>query len=492
MLQYTNSLSPKTFANTCGEYISMSSVSFERWLLDQNVLFDATAIEFVVVSNTTTNTPNATTKVLGKRRIHHREKIIIRIPFQACFTFETSALFARMNEKARKRRWKKRLEYVLKKRKTQSSISDWLSALTLALCFERFCISQSERKQLQQQEQQRASSQNAEKKIKKIKETMRSRFEPYLKTLSECERHAMCNWEEGEKELLLRGTDVGMDYVRDEREAARREYESFRAALLPPDFEEEEEEGEEDDEDNNFAEYFTFERYRGARSVCSSRAFQIAPRMVGLMPLADLFNHKSVGNDVAVCEGDKTETVAVSVVKQSGVQKGEELFNTYGVLSNTDLLNSYGFCDKSALDVAATAPRITGLSVRQRFLMMAKTSKLPDAFREDEETHTIEEITRLLPPGREDILRSVFLHRLKLYPSQKEFERACEAYLLSGGGDLKNTRENASSLKRERVELARICRQSEMNCLERAIEKLSSKAVLAQDREDDAMFSVFA
>ena len=459
--------------------ISMSSVSFERWLLDQNVLFDATAIEFVV-SNTTT--PNATTKVLGKRRIHHREKIIIRIPFQACFTFETSALFARMNEKASKRRWKKRLEYVLKKRTKQSSlVSDWLSALTLALCFERFCILQSERKQLQQQQQQqqRASSQNAEKKIKKIKETIISRFEPYLKTLNECERHAMCNWEEGEKELLLRGTDVGMDYVRDEREAARREYESFRAALLPSDFEEGEEDDDDDEEENSFAEYFTFARYRGSRSVCSSRAFQIAPGLVGLMPLADLFNHKSVGNDVAVCEGDETETVAVSVVKQSGVQKGEELFNTYGVLSNTDLLNSYGFCDRSALDVAATAPRITGLSVRQRFLMMAKTSKLPDAFREDEETHTIEEITRVLPPGREDILRSVFLHRLKLYPSQKEFERACEVYLRSGGGDPKNTRENAASLKSERVELARICRQSEMNCLERAIEKLTSKAVLA-------------
>jgi len=472
----------------------MSSVSFERWLLDRNVAFDATAIEFVVVSNTTTNTPNAMTKVLGKRRIHHREKIIIRIPFPACFTFETSALFARMNEKASKRIWKTRLEYVLKKRTKQSSIvSDWLSALALALCFERFCISQSGRKQLQQQQQQqqRASSQNAEKEKKKIKETMRSRFEPYLKTLNECERHAMCNWEEGEKEMLLRGTDVGMDYVRDEREAARREYESFRTALLPPDFEEGEEE-DDDDEENSFAQYFTFARYRGSRSVCSSRAFQIAPGLVGLMPLADLFNHKSVGNDVAVCEGDETETVAVSVVKQSGVQKGEELFNTYGVLSNTDLLNSYGFCDKSALDVAATAPRITGLSVRQRFLMMAKTSKLPDAFREDEETHTIEEITRLLPPGREDILRSVFLHRLKLYPSQKEFERACEAYLLSGGGDPKNTRENAASLKRERVELARICRQSEINCLERAIEKLTSKAVLAQDREDDAMFSVFA
>ena len=130
----------------------------------------------------------------------------------------------------------------------------------------------------------------------------------------------------------------------------RREYESFRAALLPSDFEEGEEDDDDDEEENSFAEYFTFARYRGSRSVCSSRKlFQIAPGLVGLMPLADLFNHKSVGNDVAVCEGDETETVAVSVVKQSGVQKGEELFNTYGVLSNTDLLNSYGFCDRSAL-----------------------------------------------------------------------------------------------------------------------------------------------
>jgi len=149
--------------------------------------------------------------------------------------------------------------------------------------------------------------------------------------------------------------------------------------------------------------------------------------------------------------------------------------------------------------LASTAPRITGLSVRQRFLMMARTSgrnSLPDAFREDEDTHTIEEITRLLPPGREDILRSILLHRLKMYPNDKEFERACETYLLSrdivvGGGGDTDTQER-ELLKKERVELARICRRSEMNCLERAIEKLASKSVLAQDQEDDAMFSVFA
>ena len=426
--------------------------SFERWLAAENVSRDESAIDVVRCDGfDSRHSQQQQQKVVAKRNIVRGEKLV-QIPFSACFACDERSLLLRGREN-----WSE-MKRVLEEK------TDWLSRLAIALCFERFCISTMSRgKQLQSEEG-------------------RSRFEPYLNTLNERERNAMCNWEAGEKDLLLRGTDIGLNYVRDEREAAREEYEMFRAATP---------------EDEGFAEFFTFERYRASRSVCSSRAFQITPGKIGLMPLADLFNHKSTGNDVSVCEGDAAETVAVSVVK-SATQKGEEVFNTYGVLSNTDLLNSYGFCDDTALDLASTAPRITGLSVRQRFLMMARTSgrnSLPDAFREDEDTHTIEEITRLLPPGREDILRSILLHRLKMYPNDKEFERACETYLLSrdivvGGGDT-DTQER-ELLKKERVELARICRRSEMNCLERAIEKLASKSVLAQDQEDDAMFSVFA
>jgi len=435
--------------------------SFERWLAEENVSRDASAIDIVRCCDgfdsrhAQQQQQQQQQKVVAKRDIVRGEKLA-QIPFSACFACDERSLLLRG-----RKNWSE-MKRVLEEK------TDWLSRLAIALCFERFRINTMSRgKQLQLEEE----------------EEERSRFEPYLNTLNERERHAMCNWETEEKDLLLRGTDIGLNYVRDEREAAREEYEMFQGAL-PPD-------------DEGFAEFFTFERYRASRSVCSSRAFQITPGKIGLMPLADLFNHKSTGNDVSVCEGDAAETVAVSVVK-SATQKGEEVFNTYGVLSNTDLLNSYGFCDDTALDLASTAPRITGLSVRQRFLMMARTSgrnSLPDAFREDEDTHTIEEITRLLPPGREDILRSILLHRLKMYPNDKEFERACETYLLSrdivvGGGDT-DTQER-ELLKKERVELARICRRSEMNCLERAIEKLASKSVLAQDQEDDAMFSVFA
>jgi len=432
--------------------------SFERWLAEENVSRDTSAIDVVRCDGFDSRHEQQEQKVVAKRDIVRGEKVV-QIPFSACFACDERSLLLRG-----RKNWSE-MKRVLEEK------TDWLSRLAIALCFERFCIwrwksTMSWGKQLQLEEEER------------------SRFEPYLNTLNERELHAMCNWEAGEKDLLLRGTDIGLNYVRDEREAAREEYEMFRAAL-PPD-------------DEGFAEFFTFERYRASRSVCSSRAFQITPDKIGLMPLADLFNHKSTGNDVSVCEGDAAETVAVSVVK-SATQKGEEVFNTYGVLSNTDLLNSYGFCDDAALGLASTAPRITGLSVRQRFLMMARTSgrnSLPDAFREDEDTHTIEEITRLLPPGREDILRSILLHRLKMYPNDKEFERACETYLLSrdivvGGGGDTDTQER-ELLKKERVELARICRRSEMNCLERAIEKLASKSVLAQDQEDDAMFSVFA
>lgn len=423
--------------------------SFERWLAEENVSRDTSAIDVVNCDGFDSRHQQQQQKVVAKRDIVRGEKLV-QIPFSACFACDERSLLLRG-----RKNWSE-MKRVLEEK------TDWLSRLAIALCFERFCISTLSRgKQLQLEEG-------------------RSRFEPYLNTLNERERNAICNWEAGEKDLLLRGTDIGLNYVRDEREAAREEYEMFRAAL----------------DDEGFAEFFTFERYRASRSVCSSRAFQITPGKIGLMPLADLFNHKSTGNDVSVCEGDAAETVAVSVVK-SATQKGEEVFNTYGVLSNTDLLNSYGFCDDTALGLASTAPRITGLSVRQRFLMMARTSgrnSLPDAFREDEDTHTIEEITRLLPPGREDILRSILLHRLKMYPNDKEFERACETYLLSrdivvGGGDT-DTQER-ELLKKERVELARICRRSEMNCLERAIEKLASKSILAQDQKDDAMFSVF-
>ena len=47
-----------------------------------------------------------------------------------------------------------------------------------------------------------------------------------------------------------------------------------------------------------------------------------------------------------------------------------------------------------------------------------------------------------------------------MYPNQSAFERACEEYLLAGEGETDT--EERMLLKKERVELARTCRQSEM------------------------------
>ena len=436
--------------------------TFERWLSDEGVTFDRTAIEFV--RRRRRRHPNARafhndddddddTKVVAKRALKDGEKVV-EIPLEACFAYEQSLLRERVlttttrNKNGKENEAKTNNEKWKKMTRALHEDSDWLSQLAMALCFERFLESTS-------------------------------RFGPYLKTLNERERHAMCNWEEKEKNALLEGTDIGLNYVRDECANAKEEYERFRAAL-PAGADEE-----------HFSSFFTFDRYRASRSVCSSRAFQITPGKIGLMPLADLFNHKSLKNDVAVCEGDRAETVAVAAVKS--VPKGSEVFNTYGVLSNTDLLNSYGFCDGDAIDIESTAPRITTLSVRQLWLIMNKTggcNKLPDAFREDDDTHTIEEVTRLLRPGREDVLRSIFLHRLKMYPNPSAFERACEEYLLAGEGETDT--EERMLLKKERVELARTCRQSEMRCFERAIEAIGTQTVSTQEcGQEDTMFSVF-
>ena len=47
-----------------------------------------------------------------------------------------------------------------------------------------------------------------------------------------------------------------------------------------------------------------------------------------------------------------------------------------------------------------------------------------------------------------------------MYPNPSAFERACEEYLLAGEGET-DTEERMLLKKKERVELARTCRQSE-------------------------------
>lgn len=141
----------------------------------------------------------------------------------------------------------------------------------------------------------------------------------------------------------------------------------------------------------------SFDKFVLAYSLVSSRAFQVdAFHSLALVPLADAFNHSDpphvhFASEMWVCpecgkldrcghdeDGEVSARAADRVspeeddtcdmVVERAIQAGEEVFNTYGQLSNAKLLTSYGFLLEAnerdtiefALDEAAEAclPRI--------------------------------------------------------------------------------------------------------------------------------------
>eukprot|EP00249_Psilotum_nudum_P006340 c19652_g1_i2 orf=481-1488(-) len=150
-------------------------------------------------------------------------------------------------------------------------------------------------------------------------------------------------------------------------------------------------------------EYFTLERYFLAKTLVASRAFEVDEyHGFGMIPLADLFNHRTAAEDVHItsvlsdsdsdvqdlcskqmglesssdvevplifgqqsnastelnrvgrelkeprsfseCLEGKSDALEVILVK--AVANGCEIFNTYGTLSNAALLQKYGFTER--------------------------------------------------------------------------------------------------------------------------------------------------
>lgn len=124
--------------------------------------------------------------------------------------------------------------------------------------------------------------------------------------------------------------------------------------------------------------FFGVEQYFSAKSLIASRSFQIDEyHGSGMVPLADLFNHKTGAENVHFslasfssssddetfgnvfdASDDETSparnlsnttvngpngTLEMIVVK--GVEAGDEIFNTYGCMGNAALLHRYGFTE---------------------------------------------------------------------------------------------------------------------------------------------------
>lgn len=129
--------------------------------------------------------------------------------------------------------------------------------------------------------------------------------------------------------------------------------------------------------------FFSVEQYFAAKSLIASRSFEIDDyHGFGMVPLADLFNHKTGAEDVHFTstsshsesddDSDNSDTVdldadnignkepsseldcssvtgddplVLEMIMVKDVKAGVEVFNTYGLLGNAALLHRYGFTE---------------------------------------------------------------------------------------------------------------------------------------------------
>ena len=186
-----------------------------------------------------------------------------------------------------------------------------------------------------------------------------SRWGPYLRILPAAEP-IPCLWEEVERELLL-GTELE-DMVETDETLMRQDFEQHLKPLV-------------DKHPARFApELHSFSKFKAAASLVSSRAFRVTSEHGdGMVPVADMFNHRTLGEHVHVTGPDDEsssedseeasgeasgeaaapepepkvagadEFLTIEVVKAIG--KGEEVFNTFGEHGNAALLHKYGFCE---------------------------------------------------------------------------------------------------------------------------------------------------
>ena len=108
-----------------------------------------------------------------------------------------------------------------------------------------------------------------------------------------------------------------------------------------------------------------FQNYLEAASLSASRAFFIGD-VAGeaLVPIADMFNHRTDAESVRVFGADDEEAEVGSAAEEDSdsesvsltgaleihacafVKRGAELFNTFGRQNNASLLHKYGFCER--------------------------------------------------------------------------------------------------------------------------------------------------
>ncbi|WVZ67944.1 hypothetical protein U9M48_016956 [Paspalum notatum var. saurae] len=192
-----------------------------------------------------------------------------------------------------------------------------------------------------------------------------SPWDAYLQMLPDRESVPLV-WPTDEAECLLAGTELDK-IVKQDREFLCEDWTECVEPLISS--------GELDVDLDDFS----LEKYFSAKTLVSSRSFQIdSYHGFGMVPLADLFNHKTdcehvhftSASDASGSDDDEDDQSDASADDQSTIEnpstspsgsrannedlemiivrdvsEGEEVYNTYGTMGNAALLHRYGFTE---------------------------------------------------------------------------------------------------------------------------------------------------
>ncbi|PAN27255.1 hypothetical protein PAHAL_5G069800 [Panicum hallii] len=191
-----------------------------------------------------------------------------------------------------------------------------------------------------------------------------SPWDIYLQLLPDRESVPLV-WSADEAERLLAGTELDK-IVKQDREFLCEDWKECIEPLISS--------GELDVRPDDFS----LDKYFSAKTLVSSRSFQIdSYHGFGMVPLADLFNHKTDGehvhftsasddsdgedhDELSAASADDQSTIENPTISPSGsgvgdedlemivvrdANEGEEVYNTYGTMGNAALLHRYGFTE---------------------------------------------------------------------------------------------------------------------------------------------------
>jgi hypothetical protein len=281
----------ETFAQTMP---SATATAFERWCAKNGVKWNERVWSVRVDEATGNRSVRCESDWSLKNADREEEEALCRIPKRSCFTIETSALGSSSRDAL----------------ETLRALG--VPGLIAAVAHERGLI-------------------RGEVEALDGEPPAGSRFAEYFNFIPEFERLPN-TWTEEDGVGLFKGTKIAEMLVEDEA-AMREDYDEVREALggagnRPSD---------------------SFEAFRNAATLVASRAFFVDDSVgQGLLPFADLFNHKSDGAHFRLV-GDGKEDDAEEELLLRGcrdMRAGEEMFNSFGDdHDNHVLLYKYGFAE---------------------------------------------------------------------------------------------------------------------------------------------------